>query len=46
MHYKVADETYSKEDIKLAYNTYYQKEIAFETLLQFYINFAAGNTDG
>lgn len=43
-HFKVADTTYAQEQIEIAYNSYYQKEKAFEDLLQYYLD--RGNGTG
>ena len=45
-HYKVSDSTYTKQQIKDAYTTYYQKQNAFETLLSYYIGRESGNVGG
>lgn len=41
-HFKVADTTYTKEQIDIAYTSYYQKEKAFEDLLQYYLDHESG----
>lgn len=41
-HFRVKSTTYTREQIEAAYTSYYQKEKAFEDLLQFHINNGTG----